>query len=224
MATAAENIASASSAQRAASDAFAQASEEETAALKELNDEMLYTPPATLSKDDVDSYSADVKHLQTDADKMNKYTPIIATTGATQVSATATYLAEVDKLNTGVANLEQAFADQMKTQHHIKEALTRCQPTVACVPSPCMEEEPSNPCEPWPSCYPHPCEPWPTCSTTLNGGGFPDIEKADPTTATSSSRSSVRAPDEAPPVDRTPLLKASKALVCLLSDFSVDYF
>jgi len=33
-----------------------------------------------------------------------------------------------------------------------------------------QKAEPSRPCEPWPSCYPHPCHPWPACSTTLSGG------------------------------------------------------
>jgi hypothetical protein len=170
---------------------------QESAVLEDLNKEMLYTPPATLSKDAVDSYSADVSHLQTDANLMTAAESQIGSSGATQVSTTAAFLAEVDKLNSGVDDLQEAFADQMKTQHHIKEAMTRCQPTVACVPSPCTEAEPSNPCEPWPSCYPHPCEPWPSCSTTLNGDRFPDTDQQD----------------EAPPVDRTPLLKASKAQV-----------
>ena len=80
---------------------------------------------------------------------MNKYAPIISTSGATQVSTTSSYLAEGVKLKDAVVRLQEAFHDQMKTQRHIKEALTRCQPTVACVPSPCGEVEPSNPCEPW---------------------------------------------------------------------------
>lgn len=35
--------------------------------------------------------------------------------------------------------LHSQFPKQRQTQHHIKEATTRCQPTLACVPTPCKE-------------------------------------------------------------------------------------
>lgn len=147
--TAAFDVAQASAGQRTAADAYVDACAAETQALADMASELTYEPPATLSKDAVAGYASDVAHLQKDADIMTKYGPVISTSGATQVSTTSSYLADGDKLKDAIVRLQEAFQDQMKTQHHIKEALTRCQPTVACVPSPCGEIEPSNPCEPW---------------------------------------------------------------------------
>ena len=183
VASAALDAATAFASQRSTAESYIQACSDETNALETMADELTYEPPATLSKENVAAYSNDVTKLQADKNVMTRYGGIITSSGATQVSSTAGYLADGEKLKAAVAVLQQALEDQMHTQHHIKEALTRCQPTVACVPSPCGESEPSNPCEPWPECYPHPCHPWPACSTTLSGGGFPDIESADTVTA-----------------------------------------
>lgn len=179
VANAAYAIADAVSGKRAAADRFVEACEEETAALDELNTEMTYSPPDTLSPDSVASYSGDVSALSTDQNIMDKYGPIVKTSGIKQQKATEDYLAEGDKLRGEVVTLQGAFEDQLEKHHHIKEAVTRCQPTVACVPSPCEEPEPSHPCEPWPSCYPHPCQPWPSCSHDMLEAGRSEAEAED---------------------------------------------
>ena len=84
---------------------------------------------------------------QKDKDTLEKCAAIIRDAGATQTKMTSTYFAEGEKLKAAVRKLQEAWTDQMETQHHMKEGVTRCQPTVACVPSPCRGEEPSNPCE-----------------------------------------------------------------------------
>ena len=212
--SAATAVADASAAMRLAADEYVAACEAETEALDEMNSEIIYEPPLTLSKDDVAGYNADVTHLQTDANIFLKYAPVIRTTGEQQVATTASYLAEGENLKSAVTQLQGAFEDQMHTQHHIKEAITRCQPTVACVPSPCTEVEPSNPCEPWPSCYPHPCHPWPSCAQNRRL-----VEASDPVTPTSSSpavdASTTTAKSKSPPgsTSTAPLLAASMAEV-----------
>lgn len=190
VASAALDAATALAEQRATTESYIKACEDETSALEAVADELNYEPPATLSKENVAAYSNHVAKLQMDKSIMDQYGSIITSSGAAQVSTTSSYLAQGEKLRFAIATLQQALEDQMHTQHHIKEALTRCQPTVACVPSPCGESEPSNPCEPWPECYPHPCHPWPACSTTLSGGEFPDVESADPVTGARGDRAS----------------------------------
>ena len=187
VANAAEEVAESTAAKRAAADTFVTACKKESDALDLLKTEAKYTPPLTLSPDAVDSYSNDVRHFEKDRGIMDKYAPIVAESGRIQVEETAKYLAAGDKLKSAMVTLQESFEAQLKKHRHIKEALTRCQPTVACVPSPCEEVEPSNPCEPWPSCYPHPCQPWPSCSVTLNSGEFSDVEQADPVTASRAS-------------------------------------
>ena len=146
---AAFDVAEALDAMRAGSDAYVSACKAETDALEKMSAELTYEPPATLSKEAIAGYASDVTNLQEDANLLNKYVPIVRTSGALQVASTTSYLAQGDKLKDAVVKLQEAFQDQMTTEHHIKEALTRCQPTVACIPSPCGEVEPSNPCEPW---------------------------------------------------------------------------
>ena len=154
-------------AQRGEAKKYKEACEEETAALKALKREMTYRPPATLGKDD---YSSDLQELQTHADTMKQYAPVIKQAGEDQVTYTEQYLAHFDDLKTAVHDLSKEFPEQLKTSHHLKEALTVCQPMIACVPSPCSEKNRPNPCEPWPECYPHPCHPWPSCATSRHPG------------------------------------------------------
>jgi len=112
--------------------------------------------------------------IATNTAEINRCTTVISEAQQVQATAKALYEPEAVKRTAAVAKLAPLLeiSTHAETESHFEDAKSRCQPNLLCTQSVCHRHASSNPCEPWPACYPHPCHPWPACSQKLPSGGY----------------------------------------------------
>lgn len=113
------------------------------------------------------------------ADRLARLAKRVSDAEEARAEAETAYLTAGEKKASLLRDLHQTTQARDHESWIQGNEIKECHPMSQRCYSRCRGSEPSNPCEPWPSCYPKPCSPWPACMYGPEGMHPANVPKTD---------------------------------------------